>query len=460
MARFERCDTSNIHELNRYECYLVKGTLTLDDVSKLNGLNRKVVLIFENTRGQNSEVISGLNPSKINISVMGGLNYLKKKKYNDEDYVTRTFYTPKNLGNIIKYFESIERKINYSWTESQKCMFVYKTLAEAMHYTLKTEPEVVNNTDISRTLNGVLYNRAVCSGFALIFKEAMDRLGIECHYQNKPHHHSWNVVKLDGEYHALDLTWDACGKVNGCGFIYYCRQDSKTFYSNPHHDISNSQEEIRYPARSMDIEKLRTDYSRIVQSKQIYSPEMSTYTNQNNETYSYLLLGEKNGLLTYIVRNGDNINYFYINKDSDIRRVLSREILTSAVYTYNHNISRGNLPAGIKRFTRYKRSDGSNFLICASNAKLKDSVHEYIVIEPTTKNGKPYLKRSTILSENDLINVNDENSKLMIADYLLSPERLSRKVLHYNGYVGYISNHQVYYDRDFEVDKLGIQNRL
>ena len=380
------------------------------------------------------------------------MNYLNKKKFTDYEYIYRTFYTPRNLCNIIKAYESIERKINYSWTESQKCMFVYKSLADAMHYTKSNEAEYVDNVDVARSLNGLLYKRAVCSGFALIFKEAMDRIGIECYYQNKSHDHSWNGVMLDGKYYLVDLTWDVCNKTDECGFMYFCRQDGKTFYSNKHHDISNEKEEIVLPAKAMDIDKLRDDYSKILNSKTIYSKEMMTYTNSSGETYNYMLLGEKNGILTYVIRHNDDIDCFYINKDSDIRRALTKEILNTASSSYEHDI---------KRFARYQRRDGSNFLLCKTSTKLKNGINEYIIIEPTEKNGKPCLKRSTILSENDLINVNEPHFKHVIADYLLSEDRLKRKINYYNGYVGYATNNsEVYYNRDFEIAELGIQNRL
>lgn len=116
------------------------------------------------------------------------------------------------------------------WTETQKAMFVYKKLCDRMEYSENR----INGRDYSRGIGGLLYNKAVCSGFAMIYKEAMDRLGIECHYQNREGHHSWNIAKLDGKYRALELTWDTCNKgENGCGFYYFNR--SRKFYLNEHH---------------------------------------------------------------------------------------------------------------------------------------------------------------------------------------------------------------------------------
>lgn len=460
MARFERCDTSKIYCITGQESYLVKGTLTLDDVVKLNRLNRKVVLIFENTKGQNSEVIGGLDPSKVTISVMGGLNYFKKDKFNTPEYVERTIYTPKNLSNIIKKFESIERRINYSWTETQKCMFVYKTLAEKMHYNRKDEDEYENGLDICRSLNGMLVGRSVCSGFALIFKEAMDRLGIECHYQNMSHCHSWNVVKLDGEYRLLDLTWDVCkSKGDVCGFQNFCRRDSSSFYASRGHDLSCEREEVRFPAKSISDQVLIDNLKSINKSKNMYSGEMTKYVNPNGEVFHYLCISEREGFKTYVVRQGDNIDYFYIDKNADIRRTLDKQVLDSAIQNYNHNISRSPVPDNVIKFCKFTRADGSNFIMCKSKSNLDGGVNEYLYIEPYELDGKYILRKTTILSENELI-VDDPDFKFYVANYLLNKERLARKVNHYNGYVGYIANgSRVYYNEQFEKEKLGIMNR-
>ena len=460
MARFERIIPPKNLLLSSRQCFFVKGEITIEDVNKLNSLNQNIFLILENTRGQNSEIIKTIDSSKIKLSVMGGIDYIHKKKYVKDNYISRTIYTPKNLANIIKIFETIERKIDYSWTETQKCMFVYKTLCESMFY--GENQFFINGCDVARSNNALLYNLAVCSGFALIFKEAMDRLGIECYYQNLMGQHSWNAVKLDGTYRLLDLTWDVCTKSNEgrCTFTYFCNQDGKKFYSDKSHNITNDSEEIAIPATSMTKEQLKENLEVISRPKEFYSHEMSHTINGDNEAFDYIYLGESAGLDIYVVRRDENINYFYINKDENIRKSLTDRNLNLVCSHYNHNISRGELPSNIKHLSRYSRKDGSNFILCQTNKKLEGGVKEFLVIEPATINNKHVLKRTSIISESDLVECKDEKFKYVVANYLLSDERLKRKIDHFNGYVGYVSsNYGVYYDRDFEVNNLGIQNR-
>ncbi len=461
MARFERCNTSSIRLLKDSECYIVRGNLTLDDVNKLNKINRQIILIFENTRGQNSDIIGSLNYDKIKISVIGGYDYLNKNKYNSDTYISRTFYSPKNLCYIIKIFESIERRINYSWSESQKCMFCYKTIVETMHYQREDETDFENNLDVAKTLNGLLAGRSSCSGFSIIFKELMDRIGIECFYQNIFHTHSWNAVRLDGLMRLIDITWDVCEKKNDktCEFKYFCRQDGKIFYSNKYHDIVNESDEIVFQAIALSDEELSKNIKVISKASEVHSKEMTHFTNSLGKSFDYLYLGRKDGLLTYIVRNGDKINYFFINKDGDIRRALDIDILKEAAQNYEHNISRGKLPDSLRKFSRYSRVDGTNFIVYRTDSKTKE-VNEYVLIEPSYEGNKKILKRFLILTENDLVNITNVDLRYTIANYLLSSKRLKKKVEYYNGYVGYVSeDSQVYYNRQFEIEELGIQQR-
>lgn len=53
----------------------------------------------------------------------------------------------------------------------------------------------------------------ICLGYATTFKLLMDMAGIECiivtgaAYQNREDH-AWNMVKIDGEWYCVDVTWD------------------------------------------------------------------------------------------------------------------------------------------------------------------------------------------------------------------------------------------------------------
>lgn len=68
--------------------------------------------------------------------------------------------------------------------------------------------------------DALIKGRAVCSGYAEAFKTLLDMLGIENHSVKgtvNGESHSWNLVKLDGEWYHVDVTWD--DPIDGDGTI-------------------------------------------------------------------------------------------------------------------------------------------------------------------------------------------------------------------------------------------------
>ena len=77
------------------------------------------------------------------------------------------------------------------------------------------------DTTISRNniydVYGALVNRiAVCEGYARSFKYILDEMGIPCvlvigtgtNSQGETERHAWNYVELEGNWYAVDCTWD------------------------------------------------------------------------------------------------------------------------------------------------------------------------------------------------------------------------------------------------------------
>ena len=455
MARFEKIDSSKLDVLSEYDCYKVVGILTHQDVESLKTLKRKIVIIFENTKGQNSEIINSLKDNKnIYISVTGGLDYINKNKYKTWNYIERTIYDAENLCNIIKIFEEIERKINPLWNDLEKSIYIYKILAEKMHYKTKDERTIVDGVDYSRTLNCMIKKRAVCAGFSLIYKEAMDRIGIECLYQNKSHEHVWNAIKIDGNYQLIDLTWDTYQKsADGKCLFYYFGQSSKDFYKDIHHDIQNDNEEIRVLTTGIPREDIISAYNRIAAPKKTYtSGEMTYHKNSLGQTFNYSKIGERDGYSLYIVRRGININYFFLQNGTNIRDYLRDDLLGRACRN-NHILNGDRKDKPITKISRYKRDDGTSFIVLKPKAKSIGDIEEYALIDPYILDGKQVLRRITVFSENDLVKEHDEEFKSIIANILLSEERLNRKVDYNHGYVGYITREsKMYYDSKYHTN--------
>lgn len=91
---------------------------------------------------------------------------------------------------------------NPSWSEAETVLFYHDYLALRMTY------------DTTEPLNFDAYSfltekTGVCQAYTLTFTALMDRIGIECSYaQSEAMVHIWNLVKLDGEWYHVDITWD------------------------------------------------------------------------------------------------------------------------------------------------------------------------------------------------------------------------------------------------------------
>lgn len=259
--------------------YRLNNALTENNIEQLNNLKEGATVILNNTAGISSELLGKIQSDNIFFSVKGGLDYDNIKKFNTAEYRERTKMSPKGLESAVKYFERVESEINPEWTDLQKCMYAYSVLATDMEYyrsdTLNKNDESgvdrkynleVPGSTIIRSLNGVNYGKLTCAGFALVFKEMMDRIGVDCSYQNEPHTHSFNTVNIDGKKYGLDLTWDNTKMEEKgdteCEFIYFGRQDSGEFYNKKGHRIDKKD---RLELSVFTPEEIEQNYSVIAQ---------------------------------------------------------------------------------------------------------------------------------------------------------------------------------------------------
>lgn len=200
--------------------YKIVGTITEEDLNIINAFKNRTTLVLENTNGLSSELISRIVSDRVVFSIKGGLDYDTKEKYREQKYIDRTFVSPSGLNKIIKYFEYNEAMIDPNWNEFEKAMFLYNALVVDMEYDEDYE-NIQSSGTTERSLNGILYGKLVCAGFAQVYKEMLDRIGIKNYYQNQKDVHAFNIIEIDGKKYGLDITWDNNAKDNNngkCGF--------------------------------------------------------------------------------------------------------------------------------------------------------------------------------------------------------------------------------------------------
>ena len=80
---------------------------------------------------------------------------------------------------------------------------------EASNNSPGAKPDPDNNNPY-----GLFFSRkSICSGYSSTFQLLMDMVGVECitvrgHARNMDTEHAWNMVRLDGEWYCVDVTWN------------------------------------------------------------------------------------------------------------------------------------------------------------------------------------------------------------------------------------------------------------
>lgn len=124
-----------------------------------------------------------------------------------------------------------------------KLATVYKILGERISYDhsgcIGHKEYIDGREDITRSLKGgLLENKLVCRGFALVLHKILNELGVESTIVSgdvpgiENAGHAWNQVLIDGNWYNLDLTWDAPRIKNGEPLEYFLVNDEKFLQSH------------------------------------------------------------------------------------------------------------------------------------------------------------------------------------------------------------------------------------
>jgi len=88
-------------------------------------------------------------------------------------------------------------------SDLEKVQFIHDYLAATVSY--------VYGDDVYTAYSAIVNRQAVCEGYAKAFSYFMNRLGIPSTYCTGTaggENHGWSLVRLDGQFYNLDVTWD------------------------------------------------------------------------------------------------------------------------------------------------------------------------------------------------------------------------------------------------------------
>ena len=80
----------------------------------------------------------------------------------------------------------------------------------AHDYLTSTIEYVAGSSYNQSAYSALTLGQSVCAGYARAFQYMMQKMGIPCAYVvgYAGENHAWNLVQLDGEHYAMDVTWD------------------------------------------------------------------------------------------------------------------------------------------------------------------------------------------------------------------------------------------------------------
>lgn len=494
---------------DRLKCYIISS----DDIGKysidyLNKFPHRLLIEYPNTTSLTTSFVDSITNHKVGYRIVGGYNQTKidywTKRNKDNPNVRKgrykipglTYYEDSNIYNkstmhdILKRIEEIESGIMPEWSDMKKTLYIYDRLREEIIY--HPDYEKQESFDI-RTLRGLVSKKTVCAGYAVIFKEFMDRLGIECQYvegssskekyDKGQANHAWNIIKIHGEYFPIDLTWDAGqyrqGKSDSFGWFSQIDLFKKRHYP---HSIEPVQDydKLRgikrsYVKRTIESFKKKKDYSEsVIKLKNtdgdvVYITQLERVRNVADifdPVYRYVVAKkDKNGKFTdyrmvfsesNLLNSVNKLQWKKIDMNSpEIRgltQLFSYSNIDKAKNVGSSYIGRvevnSNDPRGYriinKRSTRAKYPDksgqftkktGENFIVFENpgNKIIEGNVVYSGYVGSFTEDGYREYK---VCSEKSLF---DENIRGKEASFY-SDDFLDRRVRYAGGYLGYVSD--------------------
>ena len=181
---------------------------------------------------------------------------------NENNYFADEFTSQEQVENAIEKVEYVKDILLGKRTgdDYEDIKMVHDYLVDNIEY--DTSISADNIYDVY----GALVNRvAVCEGYARSFKYILDEMGIPCvlvigtgtNSRGEIERHAWNYVELQGNWYAVDCTWDdpiivGSGNVSKSSKYKYFLKGSSEFYSDhtPSGQFTPGGKEFSYPTLS------------------------------------------------------------------------------------------------------------------------------------------------------------------------------------------------------------------
>ena len=160
-----------------------------------------------------------LNPNKMYLNIETTTRGTNKTYYvyinsgNEANYFIDEFTSKAQVDSAISAIEQVKNNIlqNRSQNTYENIKMVHDYLVDNIEY-----ETTISKANIYNVYGALINGEAVCEGYARAFKYLMDELEIPCtlvigkgtNSQGQTENHAWNYVMLNGNWYAVDCTWD------------------------------------------------------------------------------------------------------------------------------------------------------------------------------------------------------------------------------------------------------------
>ena len=129
-------------------------------------------------------------------------------------YLKEDFNTEEKIDETLNLLEAMREEINRQisqYDDVEKMRQVHNWLINTVEYDINFESD-----EPYSIVGTLLEGKAVCEGYARTFKYIMDEIGIPCvlvsgtgtNSNGETESHAWNYVEINGNWYAIDVTWD------------------------------------------------------------------------------------------------------------------------------------------------------------------------------------------------------------------------------------------------------------
>ena len=205
---------------------------------KLNNIKLKVSDKFKKTKNwikNHKLLVSGVTVAILAAPVIySNIRYAKPRnltgnvvgetdaeisKYSTKDFTSSDLQYRENEAQIKSKVDEILKEMNQHGCKNdyEKAVFLHDYIYKHCEFDMGRALDFFANTDRFRgkgchdASGCLLYDRAVCSGISEAYALLLSSVGVECkciYGVSYKMQHAWNIVKINGQWYHVDITWD------------------------------------------------------------------------------------------------------------------------------------------------------------------------------------------------------------------------------------------------------------